>query len=424
MSRSNSTMAAARAGAEKRRFDVDEVRRDFPILNELVRAEQPLVYLDNAATSQKPQAMIDAISDYYLHANSNVHRGVHALSERATLLYEGTREKVQRFVNARESREIIFVRGTTEAVNLVAHGYGSKHVQQGDEVVVTGLEHHSNFVPWQLLCERVGAKFRVVPMLDSGELDREAFSRTLSERTRMVAIGHVSNALGTINPIQELIAEAHALGVPVLVDGAQAAPHLPIDVQELDCDFYTVSGHKMYAPMGIGVLYGKAKHLEDMDPYQSGGDMIRTVAVDETTLNTIPWKFEAGTPHVEGVVGLGATIDYLSQFAWDEVERYEDDLLSYATEAIGAIDGVRILGTGPEKTSIVSFCLDGVHPHDVGTILDTQGIAIRAGHHCAQPIMNFYGVDATVRVSVGIYNTKSEIDAVVTALEHVRSVFG
>lgn len=403
-------------------FDVHKVREDFPILGVEARGK-PLVYFDNAASTQKPRAMIDALSAYYEQSNANVHRGVHFLSEQATALYEGAREKVRRFLNARETREVVFVRGTTEAINLVANGLGTVRVKAGDEVLISAIEHHSNIVPWQMLCRRQGAHLRVVPMNDDGEVSLEDFEKLLSDRTKIVALCHMSNALGTIPPVKAMIRAARSRGVPVLLDGAQSAPHHPVDVQDLDCDFYAFSGHKLYGPMGIGALYARADLLEEMEPYQGGGEMIRTVSFEESTYNDIPYRFEAGTPNVEGAVGLSATLDYLDGIDWDAAVAYEDDLLRYATDAISAVDGVRLVGTAREKSAIVGFIFEGVHPHDVGTILDNEGIAIRAGHHCAQPIMKHFGVDATIRVSLGLYNTREEIDAVVRGLEQVREIF-
>ena len=403
-------------------FDVERIRQDFPILGEKVRGK-PLVYLDNAATSQKPQVVIDTVHRFLSTYNSNVHRGVHQLSERATEAYEQARQKVQRFINAAESREIIFVRGTTEAINLVAQSYGRERIRAGDEIVISGMEHHSNIVPWQILCEQTGAVLRVVPINDDGELLLDEYVTLLTPRTRLVAVAHVSNALGTINPVREIIRLARRQGVPVLVDGAQAVPHLKVDVRDLDCDFYAFSGHKVFGPTGIGVLYGQARLLEGMPPYQGGGDMIKSVTFEKTVYNDLPYKFEAGTPHIGGVIGLGAAADYLEGVGLDRVAAYEHELLGYATEALSAIPAVRIIGTAKEKASVLSFVVDGVHAHDIGTVLDHEGIAIRAGHHCAMPVMQRFGVPATARASLAFYNTREEIDAFVRGIHKVIEMF-
>jgi cysteine desulfurase/selenocysteine lyase len=413
----NTGTTTVRAG-----FDVAQVRRDFPILGQQVKGK-PLVYLDNAATSQKPQVVIDTVHEFLATYNANIHRGVHGLSERATEAYEQTRKKVQRFINASESREVIFVRGTTEAINLVAHSYGLQHIREGDEIVITTMEHHSNIVPWQILCEQTGAVLRVVPINDAGELLLDEYEKLLTSRTRMVGVVHVSNSLGTINALHQVIRLAHRQGVPVLVDGAQAAPHLKVDVRELDCDFYAFSGHKVFGPTGIGVLYGKAELLEAMPPYQGGGDMIKSVTFEKTVYNDLPYKFEAGTPHIGGVIGLGAAISYVDRVGLDRIAAYEQELLEYATEVLSAIPGVRIIGTADEKASLISFVLDEVHAHDVGTILDHEGIAIRAGHHCAMPVMQRFGVAATARASLAFYNTKKEIDALVGAIHKAIEMF-
>ena len=401
---------------------VEAIRAEFPILRRRVRGK-PLVYLDNAATTQKPQAVIDRISRFYAEENSNVHRGVHSLSERATDAYENARRTVARFLGADDAREIVFVRGTTEAINLVAQSYGHSHVRQGDEVLISTMEHHSNIVPWQILCDAVGARLRVVPITDEGELRLDEYERLLSERTRVVAVVHVSNALGTVNPIQQMVELAHARGVPVLVDGAQAVAHMPVDVQSLDCDFYVFSGHKIFGPTGIGVLYAKAALLDAMPPYQGGGDMIRSVAFEHTTYNAIPYKFEAGTPDIAGAIGLAAALEFVSQVGLDEIRQYEHELLAYGTRALTAIPGVRLTGTAPDKGGILAFVLEGVHPHDIGTILDGEGVAIRTGHHCCQPLMERLGVPATARASLALYNTREELDAFTTALARVREVF-
>jgi cysteine desulfurase/selenocysteine lyase len=403
-------------------LDVERIRKDFPALHLQVHGK-PLVYLDNAATAQKPQAVLDALTRYYSTENSNVHRGVHYLSEQATNAYEGARLKVKRFLNAGDPREIIFVRGTTEGINLVAQSYGRTFIKQGDEIVVSTMEHHSNIVPWQILCEQVGARLRVVPINHEGELLMDEYERLLNKRTKLVAITHVSNALGTVNPVKAIIERAHRQGVPVLLDGAQAAPHMPVDVRELDCDFYAFSGHKLFGPTGIGVLYGKTQWLEAMPPYQGGGDMISLVTFEKTHYNVLPYKFEAGTPHVAGVVGLGAAIDYLGRVGLEAVTTYERALLAYATEAVSTVKGLRIVGTAKEKAAVLSFVLDGIHAHDIGTIVDQQGVAIRAGHHCAMPVMQRFGVPATARASFAFYNTRNEADVLVRALERVKKVF-
>ncbi|MFQ5847867.1 MAG: SufS family cysteine desulfurase [Candidatus Methylomirabilales bacterium] len=403
-------------------FDVGRVRQDFPILGEQVRGK-PLIYFDNAATSQKPRVVIDAIQRFLSTSNANIHRGVHRLSERATEAYEHGRKKVQRFINAAESREIIFVRGTTEAINLVASSYGRMRIGAGDEIVISAMEHHSNIVPWQVLCEQTGAVLRVAPISDAGELMLDAYEKLLTPRTRLVSIVHVSNALGTINPVREVIRLAHRQGIPVLVDGAQATPHLQVDVRDLDCEFYAFSGHKVFGPTGIGVLYGKAELLDAMPPYQGGGDMIKSVTFEKTLYNDLPFKFEAGTPHIAGAIGLGAAIDYVSGIGLEHVGAYEHELLLHATEVLSAIPGVRIVGTAKEKASVVSFVLDGVHAHDVGTILDHEGIAIRAGHHCTMPLMRRFGVPATARASLAFYNTREEIDALGGAIHKAVELF-
>jgi cysteine desulfurase / selenocysteine lyase len=404
-------------------FDVDGVRADFPILHQQAHGH-PLVYLDNAATSQKPKAVIDAIVRYYGEYNANIHRGVHYLSERATAEYEAARKTIQQFINAPRPAEIIFVRGTTEAINLVAQTYGRANVGAGDEVLITAMEHHSNIVPWQLLCQEKQAKLRVAPINDAGELILEEFEKLLGSRTKIVAVGHVSNALGTVNPIATIVKMAHARNIPVLVDGAQAVPRMPVDVQQLDCDFYTFSGHKTYGPTGIGVLYGKLPLLEAMPPYQGGGEMISSVSFEKTVYNKVPHKFEAGTPDISGPIGLRAAIEYLQRLGMENIAKHEHELLSYATEQVSKVPGVRLVGTAKEKAGVLSFIMEGVHPHDIGTILDQEGIAIRTGHHCAQPVMTRFGLDATARASFGLYNTKEEVDALVRGLEKVREVFG
>ncbi len=414
---------AAADAALRGPFPVERIRQDFPILQEMVRGK-PLVYLDNAATAQKPRVVIDTLNRYYSAENANVHRGVHYLSELATGAYEEARAKVRAFLNAADTREVVFVRGTTEAINLVAQSYARTFLQRDDEIVITAMEHHSNIVPWQLVCQQVGARLRVAPIDDDGALIVEEYERLLNERTRFVSVVHISNALGTVNPVRQLIELAHRRGVPVLLDGAQAAPHLAIDVQALDCDFYAFSGHKLFGPTGIGVLYGKAALLEAMPPYQGGGDMISSVTFEQTTYNELPYKFEAGTPHVAGVIGLGAAIDYVQAVGLEAVAAYEGELLAYATERLAALPRVRLIGTAKDKASVLSFVVEGVHPHDVGTILDHQGIAVRAGHHCAQPVMQRFGVPATNRASLAFYNTRAEIDALVAGLDQVIEVFG
>jgi cysteine desulfurase/selenocysteine lyase len=411
-----------RGKAANRSFDVERIRKDFPILQTKVHGH-PLVYLDNAATSQKPRAVIDALVRYYEGENANIHRGVHYLSQIATEEFEKARETVRAFVNAARASEIIFTRGTTEALNLVAQTYGKTNVGAGDEVLITAMEHHSNIVPWQMLCAEKGAKLRVAPMNDEGELLLAEYEKLLSAKTKVVAVGHVSNALGTINPVKQMIAAAHAKGAVVVVDGAQAVPHLKVDVQDLDADFYAFSGHKMYGPTGIGVLYGKQALLEAMPPYQGGGDMISSVTFEKTTYNKVPHKFEAGTPDMAGVAGLMAAIDYMNGIGIEKIAAHEHELLEYATEVIGAIEGVRLIGTAREKAGVLSFVLDEVHSHDIGTILDQQGIAVRTGHHCAQPVMDRFGIPATVRASFAMYNTKGEVDALALGIRKVREVF-
>jgi len=404
-------------------YDLEKIRADFPILAEKIHG-QPLVYLDNAATSQKPQTVIDAIHRYYQQENANIHRGVHFLSERATADYERARAKVQAFLHAADPSEIVFVRSATEGINLVAQTYGRTHVRAGDQVLITAMEHHSNIVPWQALCEEKGAHLRVAPINDRGELLLEEFAKLLGPKTKLVALTQVSNALGTINPVERLIAQAHQQNIPVLVDGAQAVPHLHVDVQALDCDFYVFSSHKVYGPTGTGVLYGKSALLEAMPPYQYGGDMISSVTFEKTLYNKLPYKFEAGTPHMAGVIGLGTALDYLQGLGIEKVAAHEHELLEYAMAEVSAIPGIRLVGTAVEKTAILSFVVAGVHAHDVGTILDQQGIAIRTGHHCAQPVLARFDVPATARASLGLYNTLQEVDALVQGIHKVREVFG
>jgi len=411
-----SALAAARA------FDVERVRKDFPILHRTVNGK-PLIYLDNAATSQKPQVVIDAITRYYETENANIHRGVHYLSQRATEDYEAARQTIRSYLNASAAHEIIFVRGATEGINLVAQTYGRRHVGAGDEVLITAMEHHSNIVPWQLLCEEKGAKLRVAPINDDGELIVDEFEKLLSARTRIVAIPHVSNALGTIVPIRRIVEIAHARNIPVLVDGAQAVQHIPVDVQALDCDFYVFSGHKIYGPTGSGALYGKTALLEAMPPYQGGGDMISSVTFEKTLFNKLPHKFEAGTPNISGGIGLGRALEYVNSLGVENIAAHEADVLNYATGALSAIPDLRLIGTAKEKASVLSFVLDGIHPHDIGTILDQEGIAIRTGHHCAQPVMLRFNIPATARASLALYNTREEIDALCNGIEKVREVF-
>ena len=403
-------------------WDVERIRADFPVLQQTVNGK-PLIYLDNSASSQVPQVVIDRGSVYLEQEHSNIHRGVHYLSQKATTAYEGAREKVKRFINARDVRECIFVRGATEGINLVMHGYGRKFIGAGDEIIISAMEHHANIVPWQMLCEEKGARLRVIPMNDAGELLIDEYEGLFNERTKLVAVMQVSNALGTINPIKEMIAYAHKYGVPVLIDGAQAAPHMPVDVQDLDCDFFVFSGHKMYAPTGSGVIYGKLEILETMNPFQGGGDMIKTVTFEKTTYADPPNRFEAGTPAIASQIGLGAAIDYLDSIGREQAAVYEAELLRYATERVSAIEGVRIIGTAKNKASVLSFVIDDIHPHDIGTILDQEGIAVRAGHHCAQPVMQRFKVPATARASFSFYNTKEEIDVLARTIERVIEIF-
>jgi len=402
--------------------EVERIRRDFPILHQEVHGK-PLVYLDNAATSQKPRQVIAALDHYYSADNANIHRGVHTLSERATAAYEGGRDKVKQFLNAADRREIVFLRGATEAINLVAQSFARPRLKPGDEILITEMEHHSNIVPWQMVCEQTGATLKVVPINEAGELLLDDFHRLLSVRTKLVAVVHVSNALGTINSVEEIIVAAHAQGVPVLLDGAQAVPHVAVDVQALDCDFYVFSGHKLYAPTGIGALYGKAALLEAMCPYQGGGDMIRSVTFAKTEYNALPYKFEAGTPHIAGGIGLGAAIDYVSNIGLQAIAAWEDELLRYASSRVLEIPGVRLIGTASHKTGILSFVMDGVHPHDIGTILDHEGVAIRTGHHCAMPVMDHFAVPATARASLALYNTRDDIERLLAAIIRVKEVF-
>ncbi|CAA9415479.1 MAG: Cysteine desulfurase _ SufS [uncultured Pyrinomonadaceae bacterium] len=403
-------------------WDVEKIRRDFPVLSQTVNGK-PLRYLDNAASSQVPQTVIDRGAKYLREEHSNIHRGVHYLSQHATTAYEAAREKVKRFINAREAKECIFVRGCTEGVNLVASSYGRKFVNAGDEIIISQMEHHANIIPWQILAEERGARIKVIPMNERGELIIEEYENLLNERTKIVSVSHVSNSLGTVNPIKGMIQTAHKFGVPFFVDGAQSVPHFPVDVQDLDADFFTFSGHKMFAPTGSGVLYGKREWLDKMPPYQTGGGMIRTVSFEKTTFAPIPEKFEAGTPAIAANIGLGAAIDYLNSIDFEAAAKYEHSLLEYATEKLSAIEGVRIVGTAKEKASVLSFTIENVHPHDIGTILDQSGIAIRAGHHCAQPVMRFFDVPATARASFAFYNTREEVDVLADSIQKVIDVF-
>ena len=403
-------------------WDVERIRADFPVLHQTVNGK-PLVYLDNAASSQVPQVVIDRGSLYLEQEHSNIHRGVHYLSQKATTAYEGAREKVKRFINAHQAKECIFVRGATEGINLVMHGYGRKFIGAGDEIIISAMEHHANIVPWQMLCEEKSARLRVIPMNDAGELLLDEYDALLNERTKFVAVTHLSNALGTVNPIKEIIESAHKYGVPVLIDGAQSAPHMPIDVQDLDCDFFAFSGHKMFAPTGSGVVYGKAALLEKMNPFQGGGDMIKSVTFEKTVYADLPNKFEAGTPAIASQISLGAAIDYVDGIGRDQAAAYEQELLLYATERISAIEGVRIIGTARKKATVLSFVIDDIHPHDIGTILDQEGIAVRAGHHCAQPVMQRFNIPATARASFAFYNTREEVDVLARTIEKVIEVF-
>jgi len=413
-------VGAARQGAPG--LDLKQIRADFPILAQNINGKN-LVYLDNAATSQKPRAVINAITRYYEQINANIHRGVHTLSVRATEAHDNARLTVRRFINAADTREVIFVRGATEGINLVAQTYGRRHVGAGDEVLITAIEHHSNIVPWQILCEEKGAYLRVAPIDDSGELRLDEFEKLIGPRTKMVAVTHISNALGTVNPLREMVEIAHRKGVPVLVDGAQAVPHIPVDVQALNCDFYAFSGHKVYGPTGIGVLYGKRALLEAMPPYQGGGDMISSVTFEKTTYNHLPFKFEAGTPDIAGAIGLGAALEYIGGLGMELVAAHEHDLLAYATEVVGTLPGVRLIGTARKRAGVLSFVMEGVHPHDLGTILDREGIAIRTGHHCAQPVMERFEIPATARASFAVYNTNEEVDALAAGIRKAHEVF-
>lgn len=415
-------MSIAANRRDRSAMDIQEIRADFPILDQQVHGK-PLVYLDNAATTQKPRCVIEAVRDYYEKDNSNVHRGVHQLSERATAAYEAARDKVRRFLNADSREEVIFTRGTTESINLVAQSFLRPTIKPGDEILITAMEHHSNIVPWQLLCEQTGAKLRVVPINDQGEMVWDEFVRLLTDRTRLLGVVHVSNALGTVNPVQKMIEAAHAQKTPVLVDGAQAVAHTAVDVQQLDADFYAFSSHKIFGPTGLGVLYAKKSLLEHMPPYQGGGDMILTVSFEKSTWNALPYKFEAGTPHIAGAIGLAAALDYVESVGLAAIAEYEQALLDYATETVGSLEGLKLIGTAKDKAGILSFVMEGVHPHDIGTIVDAEGVAIRTGHHCAMPVMERFGVPATARASFALYNTPADVDALASALRRVRQLF-
>jgi cysteine desulfurase/selenocysteine lyase len=404
-------------------LDVERIRRDFPILSQRVHGK-PLVYLDNANTSQKPQSVIDALSDYYESYNSNIHRATHLLSEKATKAYEDARVKVQRFINAQSKKEVVFVRGCTEGINLVANSWGRTFLKEGDEVIVSWMEHHSNIVPWQIVCAATGAKLRVIPINDRGELLLDEYAKLLNERTKFVSVIHVSNSMGTVNPIKEVVAMAHERGIPVLVDGAQAVPHMKVDVQDIGCDFYAFSSHKMFGPTGIGALYGRAGLLEKMPPFMGGGDMIRSVTFEKTSYNALPYKFEAGTPNIADAIGFGAAVDYVESIGMDRIAAYEASLLDYGTEVLSTIKGLTMIGTAAQKASVLSFMLEGVHPHDIGTLLDQEGVAVRTGQHCCQPVMDRFGITATTRASLAFYNTKSEIDALAAGIGKVMEVFG
>jgi len=414
--------APERSAAEMINWNVEKIRKDFPVLSQTVNGK-PLVYLDNSASSQVPQLVIDRGSRYLAEEHSNVHRGVHYLSQHATTAYEAAREKLKRFINAKEAKECIFVRGTTEGLNLVAHSYGRKFIGEGDEIIISQMEHHSNIIPWQQIAEEKGAKIRVIPMNERGELIIDEYENLLNERTKIVAVAHVSNSLGTVNPIKEMVATAHKFGVPVCVDAAQSVPHFPVDVQDLDCDFFAFSGHKMFGPTGSGILYGKKEWLDKMPPYQTGGGMIRSVSFEKTTFAPIPDKFEAGTPAIAAGIGLGAAVDYINALDFDAGAKYEHELLEYATQRLSDIPGVKVIGTAAKKASVLSFTIEGVHPHDIGTILDQDGIAVRAGHHCAQPVMQFFDVPATARASFAFYNTREEVDKLADAVQKVIEVF-
>lgn len=403
-------------------FDINKVRKDFPILKRKIYGKN-LVYLDNAATTQKPQSVIDAVVKYYSESNSNIHRGVHYLSQEATVAFEDARENIQEYINAKEKREIIITKGTTDSINLMAHSFGKKYINEGDEVIISALEHHSNLVPWQQLCKEKKASLKIVPVNDQGEFVFEEYIKMLNSRTKLVAVSHVSNALGSINPIKEIIEKAHEFNIPVMIDGAQGVPHLAIDVQQLDCDFYAFSGHKFYAPMGVGILYGKEKYLEEMLPYQLGGEMVDQVSFEKTSFNELPFKFEAGTPNVEAVLGLNAAVDYIKNIGIENIARYENKLLNYATQELKKIDGIRLIGEAANKAGVISFLIGDIHPFDAGTIIDHFGIAVRTGHHCAQPIIDHFKIPGTIRASFAMYNTIEEIDLLITAIKQVKTMF-
>ncbi|MGH2575430.1 MAG: SufS family cysteine desulfurase [Ignavibacteria bacterium] len=407
---------------KKTTFNVEKIRKDFPILSRKING-RPLVYLDNAATTQKPQSVVDALEHYYTYYNANIHRGVYQLSEDSTLAYEEARENVRKFINAADSREIIFTRGATEAINLVAQSYGRYNIKEDDEIIISNMEHHANIVPWQVICTEKKAKLRIIPITDSGELMMDEFMKLLNDRTRFISVNQISNTLGTINPVKQIIETAHRRNIPVLIDGAQAVPHMKVDVKELDCDFYAFSGHKLFGPTGIGVLYGKADLLETMPPYQTGGDMIKSVTFEKTVYNDLPFKFEAGTPNIAGGIGLSASIDYLNKLDFDAISTHEAELLVYAAEKLNEIQGLKLIGTAAHKAAVVSFIMDNIHPHDIGTVLDSEGIAIRTGHHCTQPLMQRYGIPATARASFSIYNTKEEVDKLISGIHKVIKVF-
>ena len=415
--------AEAAVAVSKIKYDVNRIREDFPILKKMVHGKN-LVYLDNAATTQKPNYVIDKVNKYYTTMNANIHRGVHALSQEATEAFEGARIQIKQFINALGKNQIIFTRGTTEAINLVASSYGRANIKEGDEIIISHMEHHSNIVPWQLLCKEKNAKLRVIPINDNGELILEEFERMVNKRTKFISIVYVSNSLGTINPVKDIINYAHQFNIPVLVDAAQAVNHIKVDVQDLDCDFLAFSGHKIYGPTGIGVLYGKVELLDAMPPYMGGGDMISKVTFEETTYNELPHKFEAGTPDIAGAIGLGAAIEYVTKIGIDNIKDHENSLLEYATQQIAQVPGLRIIGTAKEKTSVLSFVFENIHPHDIGTFLDFEGVAIRTGHHCTQPLMQRYNIPATSRASFGMYNTKEEVDVLVNGLKKIIEVFG
>ncbi len=417
------TIVADTSESNQTQLDVESIRADFPLLDQKIHGHS-LIYFDNAATTQKPNSVIQIEKDFYEKINANVHRGVHTLSDYATNAYENAREKVRDFINANSLREIVFLKGSTEAINLVASSFGQLRISKDDEIIISYLEHHANIIPWQLLCDRIGARLKVIPVFDNGELDLQAYESLINNRTKLIALTHVSNAIGTVNPVKEMINTAHCSGVPVLIDGSQAVPHEKIDVQELDCEFYVFSGHKLYGPTGIGILYAKESLLNEMPPYQGGGEMIRVVTFAQSTYNDLPYKFEAGTPNIAGAVGLGAAIDYITAIGFSRITRYEQQLLDYATKKLLSVEGLKIIGQAKNKAPVISFVLEDIHPHDIGTILDHHGIAVRAGHHCAMPLMERFGLSATVRVSFAFYNTFSEVDRLIEGLNEVRRMLG